>query len=227
MGKNKYIYKPKEYEVRCCGVQVFVGALDEIKLTGNWEHDSNPENFDSMVDEETKKKLLEPTEIAKQMGYFGAIPNLPHLIILFKDNEGQKALDYYKKMTELKYDVKLVKNALYVDSRYLQGDFAGKLTTLPPDYIDKAIRELFDKYGDEIVITDDPVKDTIIYSTDLGGREIHAIICGGDKMLSIGMTNGMAFSSVSPTRDYKRMLADFEQIIIAWRKDHPGLTNGA
>ena len=222
MGKNKYIYKPKDYEIRCCAVQVKIKALDEIKLTGNWEHDSNPENFDKLVSEEQKQEMMKPNEIAKEFNYVGVIPNVPYLIVLFKDTDQEKAIEYYKKMTEVGYEVKLVKQAVYADTRYLEGAFKGKLATLPSDYIDKAIRELFEKYGDELKITDDPVKDLIYYDTDLGGREIEAMVCG-DLMLTVGMKNGNAFITYNPTRDYKRVLGDFEKEILKWRAEHPGI----
>lgn len=222
MGRNKNVYKPKDYEIRCCAVQVKINALDEIKLTGDWEHDSNPENFDKLVSEEQKEQMMKPNEVAKEFDYVGVIPNVPYLIVLFKDTDQDKAIEYYKKMTELGYEVKLVKQAVYADKRYLDGAFKGKLATLPSDYIDKAIRELFEKYGDELKITDDPVKDLIFYDTDLGGREIEAIVCG-DLMLMVGMKNGLTFTSYNPTRDYKRVLGDFEKEILKWRAEHPGI----
>ena len=224
MSKKLFI-KPKDYEIKCCAVQIEIGNLENIKFTGDWEKDSNPENFEKMMTDKDKEFLMKPSNLAKEMGYVGMMPQLPYLYVLFDFNEQEKAYNYFLKVQEIGYKAKLVRNVVYADKRYLGGELKGRLVTLPPDYIDKAIRELFEKYGDEIVMTDDPVNDLLIYKTDLGGREITAFVGGGTKMLMLGMKNGYALQTKDPTRDYKRMIATFEKIILEWRNDHKGIIN--
>lgn len=224
MARETFIQKPKDYEIKCCAIQIEIGNLDFIKLTGNWEHDSNPENFNKMITEKDKEYINKPMNIAKEMGYVGVLPQLPYLYVLFKFEEQEKAFEYFKKVQAEGYKAKLVRNSVFADSRYLQGDLKGKLVSLPPDYIDKAIRELFDKYGDEIVITEEPTKDLLIYKTDLGGREITALV-SGSKWLVLGMKDGITYETFNPTRDYKRMIDAFEKVILEWRNDHKGIIN--
>lgn len=36
MSKKLFI-KPKDYEIKCCAVQIEIGNLENIKFTGDWE----------------------------------------------------------------------------------------------------------------------------------------------------------------------------------------------
>lgn len=216
MGRIKNIQAPKPYEMKCCSVQVELDT-EKLKLLDA----KTPEELGA-VPKEVQEHIMFPATLGKQFDYVGATPQIPFVYIMFKFDEQQKAVDYFKAITEKGYKAKLVKNPVFVDTRYLEGEMKGKLVSLPPDYIDKAIRDLFNKYGSGLHIEEDIQSDSLEYIADLGGREIFAFVGGGDKMLALGMKNGLALQTANPCGFYKKLLADFEKEIIEWRNEHSG-----
>lgn len=220
MGKNKNVRVIQPYEMKCCSVQIKL--KEEVLKEFDKCNPDDPSSFDS-VSAEARNHMNTPAEVGKEFGYVGVTMQVPFMYVLFKFEEQDKAVEYFKKICELGYEAKLVKNVCYADKRYLEGDFAQKCVTLPPDYLDSAIQDLFKKYcGGEVEITDDIKLDALEYTGDLGGRTIHAFIGGGDKMLVLGMNNGTALQTNNPCGTYKRLLADFEKEIIEWRNSHSG-----
>jgi len=219
MGKSKFVEAHKPYEIKCCAIQV---KLDEkyLKEFDNVVYD-DPSQV--KISAEASEHLNAPTKLGEQMGYVGFTMQIPYMFVLFKFEEQDKALAYFKAICEKGYGAKPVRNTVWADGRYLEGDFKQKCVTLPPDYLDKAIQDLFKKYcGGEVIITDDLRLDCLEYTGDLGGRTIHAFVGGGDKMLVMGLDNDTALQTNNPCGNYLRMIADFEKRIIAWRNDHLG-----
>lgn len=61
----------------------------------------------------------------------------------------------------------------------------------------------------------------LIWEGDLGGRTIYAQLAQGCVGFAIGMENG-ALLTTDKVKEYaKKMLADFEDTIKRWQKDHP------
>lgn len=220
MGRNNNIRVQQPYEIKCCSIQV---KLDEkhLKAFDSCNID-DPNSFN--IPAETKEYMELPPKLAeKHAGYVGITMQIPYMYVLFNYENQDSGICFFNEITAKGYEAKAVKNVVYADKRYLEGDFKQKCVTLPPDYIDKAIQDLFKKYcGGEVTITDDLKLDALEYTGDLGGREIHAFVGGGDKMLILGMKDGYALQTNNPCGTYKRMLADFEKIIIDWRKEHSG-----
>lgn len=216
MRKSKH-FAPKPYEIKCVAVEV------ELKEKYLKLFDYNNEIDPSKVPEEAKNHLFTPSKLAeKYEGFVGVTLKLPMLYVLYKAENVESAIKFFDEIKS-KYTTKLVKNSVFADKRYLEGAFKGKMITLPPDFVDEAIRELLEKYCYSVEINEDMIADTIEYVGNLGGREASVFLGHGDKIIVAGLKNGNALVSRNVCGTYKDILNQFEKIILEWRETHKGV----
>jgi len=209
---RKIHHAPKPYEIKCCAVQI---KLEE-KYLKEFDSADNPSK-------ESMDHLFTPSRIAEKIeGFVGLTVKVPYLYVLFEFEKQAKALDYYAEIKD-KYETKLVRNSVFADKRYLNGEFKNKMVSLPPDYVDEAIRKMLNTYCFDYHIEDNVVEDLLEYVGNLGGREVRVIIGGGDKLIVAGLKNGNAVISKNVCGDYKRVLKTLEKIIVEWRESHSGI----
>lgn len=214
--RHKHI-APKPYEIKCCAVQV---KLEEKYLK---EFDFAKDPSEVEVSEETKNHIFTPSKLAEKYdGYVGVTIQLPFIYVLFAFEKQDKALLFFNDIKD-KYETKLVNNCVYADKRYLEGAFKGKLVTLPPDYVDEAIRELLNKYCYSVSTEEDWKLDMLHYIGNLGGREARITIIQGTKGIIVGLKNGDAYANENVCGAYKVMLKKLEDLIMEWADTHKGV----
>lgn len=213
MGKNKKNVEVHTGEVCCCAVAVFL----------------NPNLiFTTTATEELKALLSKIGDTLKKYNNLGVQPNPSVVFCLFRDNQEQNALDFVKDLESQNIDgitsIKYVKNACYVDERYLSGEYEGVQSTLPSREVDKAIKDILEKYCFEWKFETEPLKDMFTYIGELGGgREVFFIFQHGNKMVA-GLQNSTARMTENIPAQYKMILTDLEKEIIEWSDNHKGIS---
>lgn len=214
MARNKCRpIETHEGEIRCCAVAV---SIDPNLLY----EDNTPEQLKTILNSIGKT--------LKKYDSLGVQPNFSVVICLFKDDKEQVALEFIKDLESQKINgitkINPVKNACYIDERYLKGEYEGVQSTLPSREVDKAIKTILEKYCLEWKFTTEPLADIFAYVGELGGgRVVHFIIQHGQRMAA-GLDNLTARITENLVSNYKSILADTEKDIIEWSENHKGIS---
>lgn len=212
MGKNKPV-EAHIGELRCCAISV---AIDKTLLEGK---EMKPE---------LKVLLGKVSEVLKKYDSVGMQPNYNMMMCLFDATKEDVALAFYNELVSLKIEgvvsINPVKNACYIDMRYLEGMYKNVQVALPPRDVDEAIIEMLEEYCFDWKFTQDPVSDIFAYIGDLGGgRNVQFIIQHGNKRLAAGMNNGTLRQTENLVGYWKRILQDTESDLIDWSNNHKGI----
>lgn len=200
-------------EVRCCAVAV---SIDPTLLYV----DAKPDELKTILN--SIGKTLEKYE------NLGVQPNFALIICLFRDDKEQMAIDFIKDLENQKIEgimkIQPVKNACYVDERYLDGEYKGVQSTLPPREVDEAIKNILVKYCLEWKFTTEPLADIFAYQGELGGgRNVHFIVQHGKRMAA-GLDNLTVRVTENLVSNYKNLLLGVEKDIIEWSENHKGIS---
>lgn len=212
MGRNKTV-EAHIGELRCCAIAVI---LRQDLLTGK---EMKPE---------LKVCLSKISEVLRKYDSVGMQPQYNMMMCLFDGEKEQVALDFMKELEELHIDgvekLNPVRNACYVDKRYLEGIYKNVQVALPPREVDEAIVEMLEEYCFEWRFTQDPVADIFAYIGELGGgRNLQFIIQHGTKRFAAGMNNGTLRQTENLIGYWKGILKDTEKDVIDWCNNHKGI----